>query len=325
MILRLDPRLPVVWRSPMSVQIGVDPPRVRLDDVSPTTERLISALVAGVTRPGLTMCAGRESVECDALLEAVAPVLLGAPNAAEQAGAPRPIPTIVVAGSGVTADALIAAFANRGSRVLTLSDPAEAATTIGQTGTEFPDAAVIVGHFVLPPTAGGPWLRRDVPHLPVVFSESGVQVGPLVTPGTGPCLHCLELHHRDADAAWPALASQLFGRRSAADAAPLALEAAAQACRMVLAAVSPAAESSATGSPAAERGLPQSLNIRAESGEREWRDWAPHAECDCRGIRLLANSGATRGQRGIDWAAEQLRGPARHWPTRRVQASAEPA
>jgi len=297
----------------MSVQIGIDPPRVRLDDVSPTTERLIAALVAGVTRPGLNMFAGRESPECDALLEAVAGVLLGAPDETQRAGVPVPTPTIVVAGFGATADALIAAFANRGSRVLTLSDPAEAATTVGE--TERADAAVIVGHYVLAPSAGGAWLRRDVPHLPVVFSESGVQVGPLVTPGTGPCLHCLELHHRDADAAWPALASQLFGRRSAADAAPLALEAAAQACRMVLAALAP------TAGPAPA----QSLHIRAATGERALQDWAPHAECDCRGIRLLANLGTSQGRRGSDWAAEQLRGPARHWPTRRVRASAAPA
>ena len=314
MILRLDPRLPVVWRSPMSVQIGIDPSRVRLDDVSPTTERLIAALVAGVTRPGLTMIAGRDTLECEALLEAVDPALLRPLNEAQQAGLPVSVPTIVVAGSGPTAEALIAAIASGGSRVLTAPDPAEVATTINEPGAELPDAAVLIGHYVLAPTAGGVWLRRDVPHLPVVFSDSGVQIGPLVTPGTGPCLHCLELHHRDADAAWPALASQLFGRSSAADAAPLSLEAAAQACRMVLAALS--------GNMSAQLRPTQSLYIRADTGEREWREWAPHAECDCRGIRLLADLKPTEGRRGIGWADEQLRGRDRHWPTRRVRASA---
>ena len=314
MILRLDPRLPVVWRSPMSVQIGFDPPRVRLDDVSPTTERLIAALVAGVTRPGLTMIAGRDTLECDALLEALRPALLGAPDETRQAGLPVAVPTTVVAGSGPTAIALVGALAGGGSRVLRSGDPAEVATTIDEPGVELPDAAVLIGHYVLAPTAGGVWLRRDVPHLPVVFSDSGVQIGPLITPGTGPCLHCLELHHRDADAAWPALASQLFGRSTAADAAPLSLEAAAQACRMVLAALS--VRVSAPIRPA------QSLYIRADTGERQWREWAAHAECDCRGIRLLADPKPTEGRQGIGWADEQLRGHDRHWPTRRVRASA---
>jgi len=322
MILRLDPRLPVVWRSPMSVQIGLDPPRVRLDDVSPTTERLIAALVAGVTRPGLTMIAGRDTAECGALLEALHPALLGPPDEARQAGLPVPVPTIVVAGSGPTAEALVAAIASGGSRVLTAPDPAEVAATINEPGAELPDAAVLIGHYVLAPTAGGVWLRRDVPHLPVVFSDSGVQIGPLVTPGTGPCLHCLELHHRDADAAWPALASQLFGRSSAADTAPLSLEAAAQACRMVLAALS--VHGSVPLRPARSQpgSSAQSLYFRADTGEREWREWTPHAECDCRGIRLLADLKPTEGRRGIGWADEQLRGRDRHWPTRRVRASA---
>ena len=320
----------------MSVQIGFDPPRVRLDEVSPTTERLIAALVAGVTRPGLTMIAGRDTLECDALLQAVAPALLGPPAHTRQAGMPSPVPTIVVAGSGPTADALVAAFATGGSRVLTAPDPAELATTISETGAAVPDAAVLIGHYVLAPTAGGAWLRRDVLHLPVVFSDSGVQIGPLITPGTSPCLHCLELHHRDSDAAWPALATQLFGRSTAADAAPLALEAAAQACRMVLDAVSVDAVSvdavsvdavSVDGlsppslAPSPLRSSARSLYILAETGERAWRDWEPHAECDCRGIRLLATLRPTQGQRETGWADELLRGHDRRWPTRRVQAS----
>jgi len=36
-----------------------------------------------------------------------------------------------------------------------------------------------------------------------------VQVGPLVVPGDGPCLRCLDLHRTDADPAWPALLHRL--------------------------------------------------------------------------------------------------------------------
>jgi hypothetical protein len=34
MILRLDPRFPMVWRTPTSVQLGIDPPLVILDPVT---------------------------------------------------------------------------------------------------------------------------------------------------------------------------------------------------------------------------------------------------------------------------------------------------
>ena len=56
---------------------------------------------------------------------------------------------------------------------------------------------------------------RDVPHLAVVFDDDGARVGPLVEPGAGPCLRCLDLGRRDADPAWPAIAAQLAGRPAA--------------------------------------------------------------------------------------------------------------
>ena len=37
----------------------------------------------------------------------------------------------------------------------------------------------------------------------------GCSSGPLVTPGRGPCLRCLDLHRCDRDPAWPALLAQL--------------------------------------------------------------------------------------------------------------------
>jgi hypothetical protein len=72
------------------------------------------------------------------------------------------------------------------------------------------DLAVIVGYYALPPERYGRWLRRDIPHLPVVFSDTEIRVGPLIEPGSGPCLGCLELSHIDTDAAWPAIAIQLL-------------------------------------------------------------------------------------------------------------------
>ena len=51
--------------------------------------------------------------------------------------------------------------------------------------------------------------RRGVPHLvATVRGETGV-VGPLVVPGATGCLRCADLHRRDVDPRWPALAAQL--------------------------------------------------------------------------------------------------------------------
>ena len=138
-----------------------------------------------------------------------------------------------------------------------------------------PDLAVMVGHYVLSPSLHSVWLRRDIPHLPVVVADGSVTVGPLIEPGSGPCLLCLELHHRDADAAWPAVASQLLGRRAFAEPALVASEAASLAARAVL------------GRLRGIRSAADSVRIDAASGERTTTGWLPHPECGCRGIAHL--------------------------------------
>jgi hypothetical protein len=72
-----------------------------------------------------------------------------------------------------------------------------------------PDLVVLAAMGAIPPDAGEPWLRRGIPHLPLVVQGHRVQVGPLITGGHGPCLSCPDLHRRDRDAAWSALLSQL--------------------------------------------------------------------------------------------------------------------
>jgi len=47
------------------------------------------------------------------------------------------------------------------------------------------------------------------PHLVVTSAVDHGVVGPLVVPGLTSCLRCADLHRRDRDPAWPALAAQL--------------------------------------------------------------------------------------------------------------------
>jgi hypothetical protein len=73
-----------------------------------------------------------------------------------------------------------------------------------------PSAVVLVADIALDPRRGDLWLRRGVPHLPVVTAGSRAVVGPLVDGGPGaPCLWCLDLHRSDRDEAWPTVMAQV--------------------------------------------------------------------------------------------------------------------
>jgi bacteriocin biosynthesis cyclodehydratase domain-containing protein len=259
MVLRIDPRLPLVWRSPSSLQLGVDAPPVTLVDVSEAQERMISALVAGITRPGLNMLAavaGADDGAVDRLLRLLKPALLGS---APPLG-PR---TVVIAGRGNAVERIADALASDGVEPRLVGGDLAAARNAR-------DIAAVVGHFVLDPAFHGLWLRRDLPHLPIVFGDTGAQIGPFIEPGHGPCLHCLERWHTDADPSWPAMASQLLGRRSPVDAGIVAGEVAAIAARMLLARL--------VGGPA-----PTAVSVRLDAGTGATAPtvWRRHPECGC--------------------------------------------
>ena len=255
-MLRIDPAAALVWRSPSTLQIGVDPPLAVLTDLPPTAERLVAALVAGTDAPTLTALATDRLVDAVALqqlLDAVAPALLPEP-------APPFPPVLVegppdlVAGLGV-ADRLLA------------HDPAAPAPP------DPPPLVLLAAHHVLAPGRAARWLARDVPHLPVVFGERAAVVGPFVIPGVTPCLRCAEEHRLEADPAWPVLAAQLLAlrRAAAADAPALRLELHAR--------LATAIRSIRSGGDAGLAG--SAVRIASDgSVSRLPRPW--HARCSCR-------------------------------------------
>lgn len=264
MILRLDPRWPLVWRTPTSVQLGVDPPVVILDPVSELDERLLAALAVGVSESGLAMIARGHDDEREALLDRVA-------RALEPPQAGRAVPTVAVSSTGPFGPELCGLLASCGIR------------TIGADTDELPDLAVVVGHHVLAPGLHAHWLRRDVAHLPVVFTDRAVHLGPVVEPGSGPCLLCLELHRRDADSAWPAIASQLLGREGTSESPLSGREAAVAAARIVITRLHDGAVHQH-----------ETLRIEAATGQRSRHGVDAHPECGCRGIaHLVPRAGAT--------------------------------
>ena len=271
MTLRLDPRHPVVWRSPRSIQIGIDHPLVVITALSDGLERVLAALAAGVPRSGALMI-GREGGASDeailGLLRALRPALLvtgealpgPAPLPAERAEPDVP-PAVCVDGSGPTGALIGSLLGTLGLRLTGADDP----------GTGL---AVLVGHYALEPERHGHWLRRDVPHLPVVFSDSEVRIGPLVEPGEGPCLSCLELAHLDSDPAWAAIACQLLSRQAPTETPRTALDVAALVAglahdRLVL------GRSALTAS---------ALVFDGGSGAPTRRGYRPHERCGCRTV-----------------------------------------
>ena len=280
MTLQLDPRHQLVWRSPTSIQLGADRAVVVLDDVTPAQERMLSALVVGVTSPGFDLvarAAGADAGMAHDMLRVVRPALRDESSGQRPAQPAR----VLMSGTGPTAHAVTRLLCGAGLDVR-LHDP------LGE--PEPTDIAVIVDHFVVDPSARGYWLRRDIPHLPLVIGDSTVRIGPFIEPGAGPCLWCLDRFRVDADPAWPAIASQLLGRRSAADRGVVAVEAAAVAARRVLERIAAPQASAKPGR--APTGRAKSTTLQVSSGATSTELWARHPECGCATLAESANPDA---------------------------------
>lgn len=75
-------------------------------------------------------------------------------------------------------------------------------------GSSLPDLVILLGVGAVSPADAEVWRDRGVAHLPLVCTETRVEVGPLLTDGR-PCLRCLDLHRAARDPAWPEVLAQL--------------------------------------------------------------------------------------------------------------------
>ncbi|MFP5290565.1 MAG: hypothetical protein ACLGH5_06210 [Actinomycetes bacterium] len=272
MVLRIDPRRPLVWRTPHSIQIGVDPVVAIIDPVDDGDARLIAALATGVTRSGLAMLAstlGVASARLDELLAALEPAFAPPPVA--------PVRRVAVIGAVPAAGRIARIVADAGHPVIAAAHGAGVLD-------ESIDAAVLVSHHVIDPSEHLAWLRRDIVHVPVVIGEQAATVGPRVEPGTTPCLACVDQARTAADPSWPAIEAQLWGQEAAADAPMLATEAAIEVLRVLR-----------------ERDA-SSVRIDAVTGRRHRQSWSPSSRCGCRGLEL--------GLAPVALADHDLAGPA---------------
>ena len=115
-------------------------------------EALLAALRAGVSPAGWAMLAreaGVSDADAGALLDRLEPVL-HAPRTTASA-------RVLVTGDGVLAQSIADLLGDLG--------------LLARASEREPDLAVLVAGWVLGPDDAAPWLRRDVPHLPVVAAD----------------------------------------------------------------------------------------------------------------------------------------------------------
>jgi len=202
-MLRLNPRLPLVWRTPTSCQFGSLVPVAVLHELTPNDERALAVLHEGALLSTLRALASHwhmSDIELDHLLSLLTPAL----EESKQDEAPL---RVLIEGSSdgqgeifeVLSDDFLVSHAQQASSATSALDP---------------DIVVIVADFVAPLATAGFWLRRDIPHLIVTNHEDGVRIGPLVVPGVSPCTYCLDTQHSQSDECWSAIATQLMFARA---------------------------------------------------------------------------------------------------------------
>lgn len=255
-ILRLDPRRTLVWRDPTTLQVGVDPVVAMLDHIDDAELRLVESLAVGVTRERLHAVAAHLGVRrerFDGLLEDLGVALEPAPMTAASAE------PIAVIGQGLGAERVAGVLAESGHPVALAPPGAPIAPRT--------PLAVLVSTQVIDPLEHARWLRRDRPHVPIVFGEVAVTIGPLVLPGESACLRCVEQHRALDDPARSVLATQLWGRPAAAETPTVALAAGLSVLRMLRA-----------------RTPGTSVRIDAATGDPAPTTWHLQPDCGCRGL-----------------------------------------
>ncbi|WP_046300108.1 TOMM precursor leader peptide-binding protein [Mycobacterium sp. UM_Kg27] len=277
----LDPALPVLLRPDGAVQVGWDPRRAVL--VRPPRGMSTAALAAVLRTMQIptTVAALRheaaqhgpvDAAELDDLLVE----LVAARVAVRGAGPRRQGRTVSlrVHGRGPLSDLLVESLRCSSAVVRHSSHPHAA---VSAAGTDL----VVLADFLVP----DPRLVRElhaarVPHLPVRVRDGTGMVGPLVLPGVTSCLRCADLHRRDRDSAWPAVAAQLRHTVTHADRATVLATAALALSQVerVIAAVRGAATGPDLAAPPT---LDSTLELDLATGSMLTRRWVRHPLCDC--------------------------------------------
>jgi len=258
-MIELDPAHPVLWRDARSVQVGLRPALVVLDDPSRWQLLLLEALESGIPAgriAGVASAFGAGPDEAAAFVAALGPAL-------REVAAPREIS--LVTSDRVPHEAVLGVFDG-------LRDAGFRAVRRTAVEAASGGVAILLGRDVVPPHLAHQVMSADLPHIPIALEARRAAVGPFVLPGTTACLSCLWEHEKSRDPAWPMIATQLASRGAIAEPSRTLGAIAASLVFRVAAAVD---ERSAR-----TRSVAVSLD-----GRNRWRSHRPHEACLCRSPR----------------------------------------
>lgn len=296
----LDAAMPVLLRPDGAVQVGWDPRRaVLIRPPRGLTAAGLATLLRSMQSPTEITALQRQAADhgiadageladiVDALVATgivtrAAPATRGTSPTPDKPARSRSA-SIRVHGRGPLSDLLVDALRCSGARIRRSSQPHAAPATAGT------DLVVLSDYLVADPRLVRELHAERVPHLPVRVRDGTGLVGPLVLPGVTSCLGCADLHRRDRDAAWPAVAAQLRDTVGHADRATVLATAALalnQINRVIAAVRGTAYAPGAPGAPRArDSGPPPTLNATLEfdlgAGSIVARHWTRHPLCHC--------------------------------------------
>ncbi|MEB3022663.1 TOMM precursor leader peptide-binding protein [[Mycobacterium] crassicus] len=277
----LDPALPVLLRPDGPVQVGWDPQRAVLvhppQGLSPAgLAALLRTMQTPSTVAELRHEAARHGTVDAAQLDDLLTALVRARVAVLDTGTPRPrrAASLRVHGRGPLSDLLVESLRCSGSVVRRSSHPHAVVSTAGT------DLVVLSDYLVTEPRLVRELHAERVPHLPVRVRDGTGVIGPLVLPGRTSCLGCADLHRRDRDAAWPALAAQLRDTVAHTDRATVlaTVALALSQVELVIAAVRGMAAGRQLAPPPT---LNATLEVDLSTGSILTRRWNRHPLCDC--------------------------------------------
>ncbi len=289
----LNPAMPVLVRPDGAVQVGWDPRRAVL--IRPPAgmataglATLLRSMQSPVGIAALQRQAARHGLTDGGALTALVAALVDsgvATTGAVRRSTQKPYrqsrsASVRVHGRGPLSDVLVEALRCSGARIRRSSQPHAAVATAGT------DLVVLSDYLVADPRMVRELHTEGVPHLSVRMRDGTGLVGPLVIPGVTSCLGCADLHRRDRDPAWPAVAAQLRDTVAHADRATVLATAALalnQVNRVIAAVRGDPGGLAASG--ARDPGPPPTLNATLEfdvgAGSIVARHWARHPLCGC--------------------------------------------